>query len=184
MKIENVKVSNVKPADWATTHILTPDLKLLAKSIQDFGWIYPIVVRSEDSTIIDGFSRWQIASSDKSILGRDRGIIPVQWIDCSEVTAKIMHVRLNRARGLIAARYLSRLVQDLIQTSGFSEEALMSALGMTYEEFDTLSRPSLIKLRKLTEHVYSNAWVPVEVPAGSAAVVPDLIFEKPPTADH
>lgn len=185
MKIEQVKTVNIRPADWSTTHILTPDLKLLVKSIQDFGWLSPIVVRTEDSTIIDGFTRWQVATTDKTVLARDKGQVPVQWVDCSETTAKIMHVRLNRARGMIAVRYLSELVKDLVETSGLSDDQLSSALGMTSEEFNVLAEPSLIKLRKLSEHVYSNAWVPIEVAAGSSAIsVPDISFERPPTPDH
>ena len=184
MKIEQVKAEAVRPPQWGTTHILTPDFRLLVKSILDFGWLYPIVARVQDATIIDGMSRWVIATSDRNVQARDRGVIPVQWVDCDEKTAKIMHVRLNRARGTIAARHLSSLVKDLIETSGLSDDQLISSLGMTVEEFSVLAEPSLIKLRKLSEHVYSNAWVPVEVAPDSAIVVPEMTFEKPPTPDH
>lgn len=185
MKIEFVKTANIRPSEWSINHILTPDLKLLIKSIQDFGWMYPILVRAEDSKIIDGFSRWYIATADKTIVARDRGIIPVQWIDCSETTAKIMHIRLNRARGVNAVRYLSNLTKNLVETSGMSDESLMSALGMTQEEFSVLTESDLIRNKKLSEYAYSNAWVPVEVaPEAVSARVPEIVFEKPRTPDH
>lgn len=184
MKIENVNVANLKPADWSTTHILTPDLKLLVKSMQDFGWICPIVARSEDGTIIDGFSRWHLASTDKVILARDRGIVPVHWVACSELTAKIMHIRMNRARGSIAVQRLAKMIQSIIDSGEADESQLASILSMTLEEVYTLSQPALIKARKLSEHVYSSAWVPVEVPSSSSTTVVDMEFERPPTPDH
>lgn len=185
MNIDFVKTTNIRPSEWSINHILAPDLRLLVKSIQDFGWMYPILVRVEDSKIIDGFSRWHIATTDKTIVARDRGVVPVQWIDCSETTAKIMHIRLNRARGVNAVRYLSNLTKDLVETSGMSEASLMSALGMTQEEFSVLTESDLIKNKKLSEYTYSNAWVPVEVaPETVSAHVPEMVFERPRTPDH
>ena len=184
MNVSMVQTVNVKPAPWMATHILNPDLRHLAESISEYGWLYPILVRANDSTIIDGFARWWIAGNDKQVQVRDRGRIPVQWIDCDETTAKIMHVRLNRARGIVVARHLSRLVQDLVASSGVSDAALRQMLGMTVDEFDVLLTPGLIKARKLAEHPYSAAWVPVEVPAGAAVTVPEMAFERPPNADR
>lgn len=184
MKITTVNFSNLKPSHWAATHTLLPDLRLLIKSISDHGWIYPIVARADDSTIIDGFARWIVAGSDKTIMRRDRGEIPVQWIDCDEKTAKILHIRLNRARGVLAVQKLAPLVRDLAQSSGYEEEQLRGILGMTSDEFYALLNPSLIKSKKLVEHSYSAAWVPVELPPGASVSVPSIEFEKPPNADH
>jgi ParB-like chromosome segregation protein Spo0J len=182
--VTNVHVVNIRPSEWMATHILNPDLRLLAQSIADHGWLYPILVRSEDSSIIDGFARWWIAGNDKQVMSRERGVIPVQWIDCDETTAKIMHVRLNRARGALTARYLSKLVQNLIETSGLDDLTLRQTLGMTPDEFDVLSDIGLIKTRKLSEHTYSPAWVPIEVPAESTVSMPPLNIERPPTPDR
>ena len=178
-----VSTSNLRPAEWRSTYILTPDLRLLAQSIADHGWLYPIIART-DGTIIDGFHRWLIAQSDSSIMARDRGQVPVSYIDCDEVTAKVMHIRLNRAKGMLVVKQLSRLVQDLRNTSTLDDDALRALLGMTADEFDVLANPSLVKSRKLVERQYSPAWVPVEVPAGQAVTMPSFEIERPPNPDR
>lgn len=179
----NVNTANLRPAEWRATYVLTPDLKLLTQSIADHGWLYPIIART-DGVIIDGFHRWLIAQSDKTIMARDRGQVPVNYIDCDDTTAKMMHIRLNRARGFLVVKQLSRLVQDLRAGSTLEDNALRVLLGMTKDEFDVLVTPSLIKSRKLVEREYSPAWVPVEVPAGQTVTVPPIDIERPPNPDR
>lgn len=131
--------------------------------------------------IIDGFHRWMLASDDPRLLVK--GKIPVQWIDCDEITAMVMHIKLNRNRGFVAARPLSAAVIKLIEMCG-DEASAQKLLGLGHEEFELLSQPQFLKKKKLVEHTYSRAWVPVEVPAGSAISVPEIQFEKPPSPDH
>lgn len=178
-----VNTTNLRPADWRSTYILTPDLRLLTQSIADHGWLYPIIART-DGTIIDGFHRWLIAQSDNGIMARDRGQVPVSYVECDDITAKVMHVRLNRAHGALSVKRLSGLVQNLRDTSTLEDDKLRSLLGMTADEFDVLATPSLIKSRKLVERPYSPAWVPVEVPAGQAVTMPSFEVERPPNADR
>jgi ParB-like chromosome segregation protein Spo0J len=181
--MNEVHYKNVQPASWKTTYIFKPEMKLLTESVLDYGWIAPIVVRKEDSTIIDGFSRWVI-SQDKRIVKRDKGIIPVTFVDCDEVDAMIMHVRLNRAKGSTIAKPLSRLLKRIIASKKYDESIIQEALRMTDEEFDLLVDGSLIKTRKLKEHKYSNAWVPVEAPPPDAQIAGEITIERPPNADR
>lgn len=181
MNIDYVDVKNVKPAEWRVTYAVTPDLTSIKRSLDDFGWLYPIIVRKQDFTIIDGFHRWMLASEDKALLVK--GKIPVQWIDCSEITAMAMHIKINRSRGNVVAKYLSSTILNMVRMQGDAESVRLM-LGMKPSEFDILIQPELIKSKKLAEHSYSRAWVPVEVPAGAAITVPDIEFERPPTPDH
>ena len=45
---------------------------------------------------------------------------------------------------------------------------------MTYDEFDVLLDGTLIKMRKIKQHTYSPAWVPIESKNGE-----DLHIERP-----
>lgn len=190
--IVSVPYAGLRPAEWRTTHTFRPDLKILTQSIHDLGWVQPIVARDADRTIIDGFARWAAAQSDRAIVRRDGGMVPVVFVDCDEVDAMIHHVRLNRARGQVIARPLSRLITLAIGSAKYSREDLRAALGMTVEEFRLLRDPDVLIAKTVQEHTYSRAWVPIEAPPVGAVldggtiggVEPDIVIERPPNADR
>lgn len=184
MNIVNLKLENVKPATWRTGYILRPEYKTLKDSMAEYGWLSPILVKQDDYTIIDGFFRWQLASTDKKVAKKVGGEIPVILVDCDEVDAMIMHVRMNRSKGQPVAKALSRLVKRISFTEKYSEGELQNLLGMGYEEFTVLLDGSLLKNRKLKEYKYSRAWVPVEVAPEGAAVSGSISIERPPTPDQ
>lgn len=169
-----VKPENLKTPDWRATYIFRPDLKLLETSIQDAGRIfYPILVREEDDTIIDGHARWVVAQR----LNID---CPVLYISCSESDAMVLHVRMNRARGSLVAKDLSNLVNLLLDEADYDDEEIRLMLGMTYDEFEVLVDGSLVKRKAMKEHKYSKAWVPVETKGSAEAIK----IERPKTSDR
>lgn len=190
--IVNVPYSAIRPSTWRTTYTFKPEMKLLTQSIRDLGWIYPIIVRHEDSTIIDGFARWVVAQGDLSISKRDQGVLPVVFVSCSEVDAMVHHVRLNRARGRIMARPLAKLISASIASGKYDRSTLRQALGMTTDEFDMLQEPELLISKIVQEHAYSRAWVPIEAPpvgsiiesSGVSEVANDIVIERPPNPDR
>ena len=161
--------------------MLKPDLKLLIESLHQYGLIQPIVVRKQNNQIIDGHHRFIALQSDKSLLAADKGKVPVVMIDCSEIQAMLMHISLNRAKGDIVLHHLSRLVKQIKQSGVLNLYEMEQALGMTSMELDALLDGPLIKSRKVSEHQYSKAWIPVE-----AKTAPDsyMSFEKPPNPDR
>jgi len=189
---QSVPYSAVRPAAWRTTHTFKPELKLLTQSLRDLGWVQPIVARLADGAIIDGFARWVAAQNDKVVSKRDGGLIPVVWVDCDEVDAMLHHVRLNRARGQVIARPLSRLLSVALASGKYGREEVRQALGMTTDEFDLLREPELLIAKTLKEHTYSRAWVPIEAPPvdtvvsnrGVAPVGRDIVIERPPNPDR
>ena len=54
----------------------------------------------------------------------------------------------------------------------------MATLSMTKDEFQVLLDGSLVKMRKISEHSYSKAWVPIEADADERPQ-----FERPPNKD-
>ena len=58
------------------------------------------------------------------------------------------------------------------------EREIMNSLNLTADEFDVLIDGSLVKKRKVQEHDYNAAWVPIE-----SNSTEDFQIEKPPTPD-
>lgn len=182
MNIEYVNGNSLKPAPWRSTFVLKPDLKVLQKSIEDYGWIQPIVVQRETNIIIDGFHRAYLAGAMKSIKKRDKGLIPVSYVDCDDLEAMLMHIRLNRGRGVQIGKGLSNIIKSLIKSRAIDSSELRDILAMSREEFDLMLDGTLLKQRKIDNHTYSKAWVPIEAPAGSAEQ--KVGIERPPNADR
>lgn len=182
MDVVYVAANDLREAPWRATHVLKPDMYVLAESLKDFGWTSPLVVRHKTLEIIDGYHRWFLAQTDKSLRKRDKGIVPVMFIKCDEVDAMLMHVRLNRGRGDVLAKNLSHIVKDAVRSRKYKEDELIRMLHMSTDEFDVLAEGSLVKSRKISEHKFSKAWVPVEAPAN----IKDQagFIERPPNADR
>jgi ParB-like chromosome segregation protein Spo0J len=174
------KLENLRPAPWRTTHVLRPDLKLLSQSIEKYGIISPIVVQKSSGFIIDGFHRVVSIATSKRLKSMYGNKVPVHVVDCDDIEAMIMHISLNRARGSIVNHHLSRTVKKIHQSGKYTAAALEDVLGMSMIELDMLLDGSLIKMRKVSEHKYSKAWVPIEAPVGA---VDSMEFERPPNAD-
>jgi len=182
VKIDMVPMNSIRPASWRATYVLKPDMKVLSKSMMDFGWLSPIVVRRKDSTIIDGFHRWIIAQETEFRKAHKGDLVPVVFVDVDEIDARLMHVRMNRGRGSIVARFLALLLQDVFASRKYSTLEIRRMLGMSNEEIALLEEGSLLKHRKIDEYEYSKAWVPVEVP--TVAKQQEVAIERPPNPDR
>lgn len=181
IELATVNIGSLNPAPWRATHVLKPDLKLLTESLREYGVLSPLVVRKESMTIIDGFHRYVSLQNDKTLLKASGGKVLAQIIDCSDIDAMIMHIRLNRGRGNIVSHHMSRLVKKINQSGAYDAYELQSLFGMNVMEMDMMLDGSLIKMRKVSEHTYSKAWVPVEAPSGK---VENIVLERPPNPDR
>jgi ParB-like chromosome segregation protein Spo0J len=182
MEISKVKFDSIKPAPWRATHVLKPDLQVLADSLHDYGWVSPIIVQKSTGFIIDGFHRWVCAQSDKRIMKRDKKEIPVIFKDIDAIDAMIMHICLNRGRGQIVAKYMSVIVRDVHHSGKYNIDEIKDIFNMSYAEIGLMMDSSVIKQRKISEYNYSRAWVPIEAPKGSAEEMAEI--EKPPNPDR
>jgi hypothetical protein len=186
MKIENIDIRNLNVFPWRTTNILTPDYKGVRLSMRSYGCVTPLLVQASTGGIIDGVVRWSIAATDKEYTNKYGLKLPVHYIECDEITAKLLHVQLNRFKGFPVARYLSMLIVDLVETDMIEPRFLADMLVMTPDEFTTLMNPRLIKTIKTAEHQYSKAWIPVEHPNENATQIAssEMFFERPPNPDR
>lgn len=182
LDINYVRASELKIPEWKATHILRPDLLVLSASLMEFGFIEPIHIRSSTKEIIDGNERILLLSNISKISDIHGDFVPVIEHDCDSLTAMMMHLRLNRGRGNLVVKKVSNIVRKLKQSGKYSRNDFDSLLCMKIDELEVMLEASIIKTRKIAEHTYSRAWVPIEAPAGTVDNEP--VVERPPNPDR
>ena len=182
MNITYVGIDELKEGPWRATHVLKPDMALLAQSINAYGWTAPLVVRHQTMEIIDGHHRWLVVLNDKGLARRVKKQVPVLTVRCSKQQAMLMHLQLNRSRGSVTGEGMSRVVRELVLSKAFSKHDLMHSLAMSQDELDVMVDGTLFKHRNVANHQYSKAWVPIEAP--SSITHDAAIIERPPNADR
>lgn len=182
MNINYVKATDLVIPKWKATHILRPDLLVLSASLMQYGFIQPIHVRAETMEVIDGSERVLLVQNVTAIKKKTNGLIPVVEHDCDSIEAMMLHLRLNRGRSSLVAKKVSSLTRKLNMSGKYSRKDFDELLCMKTDEFDLMISGDLLKARKISEHTYSRAWVPIEAPAGTIDEEP--LIERPPNADR
>jgi hypothetical protein len=181
VKIDLVKPALLSFAPWRATYVLKPDLSLLSDSIGDYGLLCPVIVQKKSNVIIDGHHRMIAISSSKQLSKKFTTGVPCSIVDVDDVDAMVMHVRMNRARGMIVAKHMSSIVKSIYQSRKYSIEDIDKLFNMVLPESELMLDGSLLKTRKTKEHIYSPAWVPIEAPS---SVAEQVSLERPPNADR
>jgi len=130
LKIVQVLIAQLRPAGHNPRVMPDAEMQKLIRSIQQFGFVEPLVVRRQDNTVIGGHQRLDAATA----LGMTR--VPVVYVDVSEVEAKVLGLALNRISGEWDLPKLGELLEelrdlpDLDETlSGFDEAEMESLLA-------------------------------------------------------
>ena len=177
-----LNATTLQSPKWRATHTIRPNLLAISSSIQMYGFIQPIHVMGDRKTIIDGSERVNLVNSVKVISKQIGNEIPVLVHDISEPEAMMMHLQLNRGNGNIVAKKMSLIIRKLYMSKTYSEKDFDNILCMKREELELMIDGSIFKSRKISEHNYSRAWVPVEAPAGTVDAGP--VIERPPNPDR
>lgn len=159
--IEWVHVDELQSNAWNPNNVMRSELRLIERSILQQGWIQPILV-SPEGYIIDGYHRWSMSRDSKALKRAYGGLVPVARLDVSEAEARIITVRINRAKGTHQAFLMSHLVRELIDDFGMPPQDVARELGATSEEVDRLYGENVFVHRDLANAPYSRAWVPEE----------------------
>lgn len=154
--------AELDPNDYNPNVVMTPELRLLERSILLTGWVQPVLAHRESRRIIDGFHRWSLTRDSAALREHYRGQLPVAWLDCSRAEAMVITVRMNRAKGSHVAVRMSHLVRELLDVHGLAPAALAQDLGATADEIELLRQEDVFKARGIPERPYSRAWVPRE----------------------
>lgn len=130
------------------------ELKLLEFSIQNQGWVQPILV-NQNKEIIDGFHRWLIAK-------KNGWLIPVAVLNLSEPERKLLTIRINRAKGSHIAFKMSDIIKSLVNEHGMPVKQIAKEIGATKDEIELLLMGNVFKKLNIEEHEYSKAWYPAK----------------------
>lgn len=177
----DIEYSLITSPEWRANHVLKPDLELLKQSILDYGILCPIILRKKTMQIIDGYHRWLVFRSSKELIKMNSGNIWCFVYDIDEIDAMMMHLRLNRGRGNIFAGGMSTVIKDIHYSGKYEISEIQELLNMNVMEMDMMLDGSLLKSRKVKDHTYSKAWVPIEAPSGK---VEKAVLERPPNKDR
>lgn len=121
MKVEHVKISDLKFAGYNPRLISNDDMASLVNSIREFGMVEPVVV-NKDNVVIGGHMRLR-ACNQLSIEE-----IPIVYVDLDKKKEKILNLALNRIHGTFDIEKLSVVLGELkldamddLSLTGFSE---------------------------------------------------------------
>tara|TARA_R100000234_G_scaffold107390_1_gene78423 strand:- start:253 stop:864 length:612 start_codon:yes stop_codon:yes gene_type:complete len=128
MKIEEVDIDSLKPASYNPRNIDSEEMESLKRSLKQFGFVDPAIIRKKDNMIIGGHQRIEAAKA----LGWETA--PVIIMDVSANDAKLLNVALNKISGDWDDVKLANLLKELKYDNSVDE--LLT--GFTEEELDTL----------------------------------------------
>ena len=153
LKIQNIKITALRPDPYNPRRIAEDELEALTRSMQEFGFVDPVIARREDRTVIGGHQRLVAARK----LGF--GIVPVVFLDISEERAHLLGLALNRISGQWDQELLARLLAELeaipnidLSLSGFADDEI-SKLLRSLETREKRDRPEAFDLDAALEAV-------------------------------
>ena len=129
MQIERMKVEDLKPANYNPRKKLKPgdkEFEKLKKSIEEFGYVEPIILNKRTSTVVGGHQRLEVMKH----LGHTE--VDCVIVDLDEKKEKALNIALNK----ISGEWDNDLLTDLLKE--LDQGGIVSLTGFDTEELDTL----------------------------------------------
>ena len=107
LQIQQVALDTLRPSARNPRRITGSQLAALERSISQFGFVDPIVVRKADWTVIGGHQRLEAA--------RRLGLreVPVVLVDLTEDQARLLNLALNKIHGDWDLEQLGEILAEL-----------------------------------------------------------------------
>lgn len=127
MRIEKIPIEKLNPAKYNPRKDLKPgdpEYEKLKRSIEEFGYVEPIVWNERTGNVVGGHQRLKILKE----LGRTE--IEVTVVDLDEIKEKTLNLALNKISGDWDLPLLKDLLQELdtgdfdIEITGFDEDEI------------------------------------------------------------
>jgi len=159
MEIVNVKISELKFAEYNPRVMSEEEFNNLLYSIKTYGLVEPVVVNRKNNEIIGGHMRVRACIN----LGWET--IPVIYVDLDDVNAKKLNLALNKISGDWDYDKLTTLISELqkitsIEEIGFSEHELELLLASEDRVFNNNMEEIQNQLEK---NEMSNNTIVIEV---------------------
>lgn len=132
MDIRKIPVSKINPAPYNPRVDLQPgdpEYEKLKRSIQEFGYVEPLVWNEQTGNLVGGHQRFKI------LVEQGTTEIEVSVVSLDEIQEKVLNVALNKISGDWDEEALATLLSELheagvdIDLSGFDEVDLKRMLG-------------------------------------------------------
>lgn len=124
MEIQNVTIVKLKAAPYNPRSISQHEFESLQRSIDEFGFVEPVVVNKRNMTIVGGHMRVQAAKA----LGLNE--VPVVYVELDDGREKALNVALNKISGEFDTDQLAELLHTLsdedFDLTGFTTDELES----------------------------------------------------------
>ena len=129
MQIEKKDINSLKPADYNPRKKLKPgdkEFEKLKQSIQEFGYVEPIILNKRTNTVVGGHQRLEVMKH----LGYDQ--VDCVIVDLDKQKEKALNIALNKISGEWDTELLTDLLKELDQNG------IVSLTGFESEELDDL----------------------------------------------
>lgn len=155
-----VPIEKVQANDYNPNSVAKNEMRLLYTSILHDGYTQPVVTIYDKDLdkyiIVDGFHRYTTCKTNKDILDRNNGLLPIVVINKDINDRMASTVRHNRARGKHSVNGMSNMVFQMLE-NGWADEDICNELGMEADELLRLKH--ITGFSKLFENVeYQRAW--------------------------
>lgn len=156
-----VDIDKVTANDYNPNSVAKVEMKLLYTSIKHDGYTQPVVTvydkENDRYVIIDGFHRYLTCKTNKDILERNKGKLPIVVLEKDINDRMASTVRHNRARGKHSVKGMSSMVFSMLE-NGWKDNEICNELGMEADELLRLKH--ITGFSKLFEDVdYQQAWI-------------------------
>jgi len=122
MKLENRKISELKPMKDNPRKISDEQLKMLEKSIDKFGYIEPIVWNRKTGNVISGHQRLKV------LMSKGMKEVEVVSVELDESQEKALNIAMNKISGdwdfsklNNILKELKEIDEELFELTGFNE---------------------------------------------------------------
>ena len=122
MKLENRKISELKPMKDNPRKISDEQLKMLEKSIDKFGYIEPIVWNRKTGNVISGHQRLKV------LMSKGMKEVEVVSVELDESQEKALNIAMNKISGdwdfsklNNILKELKKIDEELFELTGFNE---------------------------------------------------------------
>jgi hypothetical protein len=128
LTVVEVPIDDLRPDPANPRRISDTQVEALTRSIQEYGFVQPVLARSADKTVIGGHQRLTAARR----LGYKT--VPVSFLDITLEQARLLNLGLNKISGDWDQELLARLLADLsteevdLSLSGFADDEVSKLL--------------------------------------------------------
>lgn len=147
LKVRQVNPRTLNAARYNPRRITPRELEKLRRSIREYGFVEPVLVRRADKTIIGGHQRV------KAAILEGKKSIPAIFLDITKDRANALNLALNRIRGDWDTPKLKALLKDLadldvdLELTGFDPgeiEQLTKEGEAAIEEMNLMPPPDVV----------------------------------------